>query len=45
MNDQHEDQPARKRSSRLPVRAPQVNFDEVMGALRERLAAIGRWFL
>ncbi len=45
MNDQHQDQPARKRSSRLPVRAPQVNFSDAASALGERLTAIGRWFL
>ncbi len=45
MNDQHVDQSARKRSSRLPVRPPQVNFKDAAGAFGERLAAIGRWFL
>jgi len=44
MNDQH-DQPARKRASRLSMRAPQVNFGDAAGALAERLKAIGRWFL
>jgi cell division protease FtsH len=45
MNDQHEDQPARKRTTRLPVRAPQVNFKDAASAIGERLAAVGRWFL
>jgi len=45
MNDQQQDQPARKRSSRLPGRPSQVNFKDAAGAFGERLAAIGRWFL
>ncbi len=45
MNDQHQDQPARKRMSRLPVRAPDVNLKDAANAVGERLAAVGRWFL
>jgi cell division protease FtsH len=45
MNDQHEDRPASKRTSRLPARPTKVNFKEMVGAVSERLALIGRWFL
>ena len=45
MNDQHEDQPARKRSSRLPARPSLVSFKDAAGALGERLGAVGKWFL
>ncbi len=45
MNDQQQDQPARKRSTRLPMRPPKVDFKDAASAAGERLAAIGRWFL
>jgi cell division protease FtsH len=45
MNDQHVDQPARKRSSRLTARPSQVDIKDAAGAVGERLAAVGRWFL
>ena len=44
MNGQQEDQPARKRSSRLPMRAPQVDFRQVAGSVGERAMAVLRWF-
>ena len=43
MDDQKQ-QKADKRSSRLPVRAPQVSMREVARSVGERLAAVGRWF-
>jgi cell division protease FtsH len=45
MNDQQAGKSAPKRTTRLPVRPPQVNLKETAGAVGERLAAIGRWFL
>jgi cell division protease FtsH len=44
MNDQHQDQSGPKRSSRLPVRAPQVDFREVAKSVGERAMAVLRWF-
>jgi cell division protease FtsH len=45
MNDHKEDRAAGERKSKLPVRPPKVNFEEVAKAVGERLSALGRWFL
>ncbi|HEX5609550.1 MAG TPA: ATP-dependent zinc metalloprotease FtsH [Solirubrobacterales bacterium] len=45
MNDQRKDSPAKRASSRLPVKPPHVDIKEAAKALGERLAAVGRWFL
>ncbi len=44
MRDQQDNQPRRRGLSRLPVRPPQVDINDVARSVGERLAAVGRWF-